>query len=111
MPALTELQMAVWSASLLLLLQVALDAVTAPAPPRLRLATLMPLAAALAMTQSTPQMTDDHEPWPVESSTLTAIKEACGATPTTPKLLSRAATVPATCVPWPLSSSAGWRGF
>src|SRR5215204_22264 len=41
-------------------------------PPRLMLATLMSSAAAFAVTQSMPQMTDDVDPEPVESSTLTA---------------------------------------
>ena len=34
-----------------------------------------------------------------------------GATPTTPVPLLRAAMVPATCVPWPLSSAAGVPGL
>ena len=62
------------------------------------------MVAACAVTQSMPQMIDDHDPAPCEVSTRTAHSRAPGATPTTPLPLSRAPTVPATWVPWPLRS-------
>src|SRR6266536_300557 len=64
-----------------------------PLPPRLMLATS--ILPALRVTQSTPQMTFDHEPAPEASSTRTAHSPAPGATPTTPVALSRAAAMPA----------------
>ena len=76
MPALTELQMAVCRASLLRLVQFAFEVVTEPEPPRLMLATRMPLAAALSVTHSTPQMTDAQEPFPNASRTFTATRPA-----------------------------------
>src|SRR3989344_9091778 len=79
----------------------------APPPPRLMLATVIgpPFAGALLVTKSSPQMTDDHVPEPELLRTRTAHSLASGATPTTPRELSAAAIVPATCVPCPLSSS------
>src|SRR6187200_1435253 len=52
-------------------------------------------------TQSRPQTYQDSSPYPSSLRILTAHSRAPGATPTTPNVLSRAATVPATCVPWP----------
>ena len=43
-----------------------------PSPPRLMLTTLMLLAAALAATQSRPQITFDSEPAPKDEKTRTA---------------------------------------
>src|SRR5262245_48546130 len=67
-----------------------------PLPPRLRLATAMSLLGSasvrVAVAQSTPQMTLDHEPLPVLSRTRTAHRRAPGATPTTPRPLSSAPT-------------------
>ena len=60
---------------------------------------------AWAVTQSTPQITDDQLPLPVSSRTRTAHSRAPGATPTTPCPSSSAAAVPATWVPWPFPSS------
>src|SRR6187455_1312414 len=71
-------------------------------PPRLILATAG--FTALALTQSMPLMTSEYEPDPLHPRTLTAVSGAPGTMPTTSRLLSRAATVPATCVPWPLQS-------
>lgn len=51
--------------------------------------------------------TPDHEPLALQLSTLTAWIVAPGATPTTSVVLSRAAMVPETCVPWPLQSLFG----
>src|SRR6266545_1898738 len=96
--------MALCSASLLELPQLPSSV---PAPPRLMLATLIPRLAALLVTQSMPQMTEDHVPEPALFSTRTEYSGAPGATPTTPTPLSLAATVPATCVPWPLPSLNG----
>src|SRR5688572_22868799 len=78
-PALTDLQMARCSASLLLFPQLALSE---PPPPRLMLTTLIVLACAV--TWSIPQMMLDQEPEPALSSTLTGTRVARGATPTTP---------------------------
>ncbi len=58
-----------------------------------------PPAAAWAVAQSIPSMTSESEPLP-SRSTRTGWTTACRATP---KVLP--ATVPATCVPWPWSSS------
>src|SRR5919108_3696789 len=71
-------------------------------PPRLMFATSMVLA--LAVTQSMPQTICEVAPEPAEFSTLTAHRRAPGATPTTPLASSLAAAIPATWVPWPLSS-------
>src|SRR5215212_7337239 len=76
-----------------------------PLPPRLMFATLMPLLAAFAVTQSIPQATEDQLPEPALLSTRTGYTVAPGATPTTPLPSSFAATVPATWVPCPLPSS------
>src|SRR5437016_10756963 len=46
----------------------------------------------------------ESDPAPVESSTFTQYGLDWGATPTTPIVLFRAEMIPATCVPWPLSS-------
>jgi His/Glu/Gln/Arg/opine family amino acid ABC transporter permease subunit len=84
-------------------------------PPRLMLATamLMPGSPSAApslysarrpVTQSTPLMTQELKPLPPASRTLTAQRRAPGATPTRPMLLSLAAAVPATWVPWPWPS-------
>lgn len=64
----------------------------------------------MAVTQSIPQTIWEVDPDPAAFSTFTAHTRAPGATPTTPMSLSRAAAVPATCEPWPLSSSAGAPG-
>lgn len=69
--------------------------------PKLMLMTCMPFA----MHQSIPLTMPLIEPDPVLPKTLTAYKEASGAPPTTPMLLSKAAIIPAQCVPWPWSSS------
>ncbi len=63
------------------------------------------MVSALAVTQSTPAMTQDKYPRPYASKTLTPQRRAPGATPTTPMLLSTAAAVPPTWVPWPWSSA------
>ena len=60
--------------------------------------------AALAVTQSMPLITPDQLPLPLQPSTFTPVSGAPGATPTTSLASSRAAIVPATCVPWPLQS-------
>src|SRR5687767_8534016 len=57
------------------------------------------------VTQSIPHTSHETKPLPLWSSTLTDHRRTPGATPTTPMLLSRAPTMPATCVPWPLPSS------
>ncbi|MCZ0979574.1 hypothetical protein O1L60_12190 [Streptomyces diastatochromogenes] len=77
---------------------------SAPSPPRLMFATLMPYRAALFASQLSPQMMLEVLPLPLAPSTFTAYSRAPGATPTTSSALSRAATVPATWVPWPLLS-------
>jgi hypothetical protein len=97
-PALTELQIA-WRS--------ALDAHEVPAEPpplRLMLTTVIPLAAAFAVTQSIPQMIQPQDPLAPAPRTFTDQIRAPGATPTTPSPLSIAPMVPATCVPWPLLS-------
>ena len=68
-PAAVERQIALWSASALVLPQL-LSLV--PTPPRLMLATLMLSAAAFAVTQSMPQITCAQVPEPLASSTFTA---------------------------------------
>src|SRR5574341_623746 len=62
---------------------------------------------ALAVTQSTPAITPLVVPLPPQPSTLTPWSGAPGATPTTSWVLSFAATVPDTWVPWPLQSLLG----
>lgn len=59
----------------------------------------------LAATWSTPAITPEVEPLPLELSTLTGTTVAPAATPITPMSLSMAAMVPATWLPWPLPSS------
>ena len=56
-----------------------------------------------AITQSIPAITSLARPSPFESSTLTLISIAPGATPTLSgsDASPLAATMPATCVPWP----------
>ena len=49
--------------------------------------------------QSRPQTYHDSSPLPLELRMRTAQRRTPGATPTTPTVLSRAPTVPATCVP------------
>ena len=49
-------------------------------------------------------MTVASDPLPDWSSTFTQNSFAAGATPTTSMVLSRAPTIPATCVPCPASS-------
>src|SRR5205823_9088842 len=76
-------------------------------PPRLMLITSIPYRVA----QTIPLATDDQEPAPFASSTFTAYRVASGATPMTPNPLSRAAMMPATCVPCPWSSNASLLPF
>ena len=71
----------------------------------LMFATLIPFAVAFAVTQSTPQSTLEVVPVPAFPRTRTDQSGAPGATPTTPVASSFAASVPATCVPWPLPSA------
>ena len=47
-------------------------------------------SARRSVTQSMPAMTQEFEPLPLASSTFTAQMRAPGATPTTPRSLSRA---------------------
>src|SRR2546427_13106632 len=60
-PAVTEPQIALCNASLLVLPQLPSSD---PLPPRLIFATLMPRRAAFAVTQSIPQMIHDQKPLP-----------------------------------------------
>src|SRR4051812_23835854 len=70
-------------------------------PPRLMLATAGAPGWWFPVTQSTPAMTPAVLPLPAQSSTRTATSRTPGATPYwLPPM------VPATCVPWPLQSSA-----
>src|SRR3989344_1186125 len=96
-PASRARQIALCSASLLDKPQLPSDR---PPPPRLMLATVIgpPFCGARLVMKSRPQITDDHVPEPSLSRTRTAQSLASGATPTTPRLLSAAAMVPATCV-------------
>ncbi len=58
--------------------------------------------------QTMPSMTSAIQPLPSASNALTGMIWAAGATPAMPlPLLARAAMIPATWVPWPLSSLAG----
>ena len=57
-----------------------------------------------ARIQSSPHTYHESSPYPSALRIRTAQMRAPGATPTTPVVLSSAATVPATCVPWPFSS-------
>ena len=68
-PLTTELQIATWSASLFVWPQLPSSAEFWKR--RLMLATLMPVTAAFAVTQSMPQMTVESVPEPCESSTRT----------------------------------------
>jgi hypothetical protein len=58
-------------------------------------------AAWLPVTQSMPAMTPESVPLPEQSSTRTGTRVTFFATP-----YVEPPTVPATCVPWPLQSSA-----
>ena len=64
------------------------------------LATAGAPAAWFWVTQSTPAMTPELEPLPLQSSTRTATRRTSWATP-----YVSPPTVPATWVPWPLQSS------
>src|SRR5204862_5978906 len=92
-PAATELQIALCRASALVLPQLPSSV---PPPAMLLFATLMPLAAAFAVTQSTPHNRLEVVPLPELSSTLTDHSGAPGATPTPPAASSFAAAIPAT---------------
>src|SRR4051812_19244221 len=99
-PAEVARQIAWYSGSSVMAHEVGLG----PALPTLMFATLMPCACALAATQSMPQMRPDSVPVPAAPRTFTDTIFGPGATPTTPPPPLPAAIVPATCVPWPLSS-------
>src|SRR4051812_13044972 len=79
-----------------------------PVPPRLMLATETSLVGSesvrVLVAQSIPQITCDDVPLPCAFRTLAAKSLVPGATPTTPDPLFRAPIVPATWLPWPLSS-------
>ena len=65
------------------------------------------MRAPWSAAQTMPAATSTSLPEPVESSTLTGRIDASGATPDSARPLpSTSATVPATCVPCPLSSTA-----
>src|SRR3954447_18693460 len=100
-PAAVAAQIALCSASLLAAPQLPS---LAPAPATLMFATRMFSAAAFAATQLMPHSSCDSVPDADLLSTLTAYSRVPGATPTTPLPSSRAPTMPATLVPWPLSS-------
>jgi hypothetical protein len=68
MPAATELQIARWRASSFVLPQ---SPSSDPLPPRLMFATLTFSRDALAVTQSMPHATDDHDPEPALFNTRT----------------------------------------
>ena len=70
-------------------------------PPRLMLATAGAPATWLPVTQSMPAITPEFEPLPAQSRTRTATRLTPLATP-----YAEPPTVPATCVPCPLQSSA-----
>src|SRR5215813_8149604 len=78
------------------LLTAVSSALDAP-PPRLMLATAG--AMKLVRTQSTPDITPEVEPEPLQSSTRTPRGSELFATPVVEPPI-----VPATCVPWPLQS-------
>src|SRR5262245_6593640 len=59
------------------------------------------LGSCCARIQSSPQTHHDSRPAPLEFRMRTAHRRTPGATPTTPIVLSRAPTVPATWVPCP----------
>ncbi len=70
-------------------------------PPRLRLMTRAPWSAA----QTIPAATFDDTPLPFASSTRTGRMRTLGAAPAMPRpLFTRAAMIPATCVPCPSGS-------
>src|SRR5262245_64953673 len=78
-------------------------------PPLLQLfdstRTLAPVAAAAWITNSIALIESASVPLPVASRNLDAMMLVVQLTPTTPvPLLPSAPMVPATCVPWPLSS-------
>src|SRR3954462_14104117 len=73
----------------------------------LMFATRMFQAAAFAVTQSMPHRICESVPLAFEFSTFTLTIRVPGATPVTTVPVSRAARMPATFVPWPLSSFAG----
>src|SRR5213075_2687825 len=98
MPLATEPQIALCNASALVLPQLPSSA---PLPPRLMFATLMPRLGPFAATQSRPQITHELRPVPAALSTFTAYSGVLGATPTTPLASSLAPMVPATCEPCP----------
>src|SRR5919202_472404 len=79
--------------------RTAASRVASTPPPSLMFATAG--LTALAVTQSMPAVTPAVSPLPVQSSTRTATSCTPFATPYRPP-----PTVPATCVPWPLQSSA-----
>ena len=56
------------------------------------------------VTQSIPHAIHEIRLEPEAVKTRTDHSRAPGATPTTPRSLSSAPTIPATCVPWPCSS-------
>src|SRR5439155_1591447 len=97
----TERQIAECRASALVLPQLPSSW---PTPPRLIFATRTLSKAEFAVTKSMPQMTEDQVPVPAESRTFTAIRRTPGTTPTTPAPSFFAPMIPATWVPWPLSS-------
>ncbi len=74
-----------------------------PLVPSDRLMATMLNAVRLATTHSTPAVTFAIEPLPRRSRTLTPTRLAAGATPEFGEA-TLAAMVPATWVPWPLSS-------
>src|SRR3954464_6235558 len=78
-----------------------------PLPTMLMFATRMLYAAAFAVTQSMPHRICESVPLDFEFSTFTLTIRVPGATPVTTVPLSRAARIPATFVPCPLSSFAG----
>ncbi|GAB3811010.1 hypothetical protein GCM10027605_50330 [Micromonospora zhanjiangensis] len=80
-------------------LATALSSVVLAPPPRLMFATAG--LTALAVTQLTPATTPEVLPLPEQSSTRTPTSRTALATP-----YEVPPTVPATCVPWPLQSSA-----
>ncbi len=62
------------------------------------------LGSRWAVIQSRPQTYHETRPAPLEFRIRTAHRRTPGATPTTPRPLSIAPTMPATCVPWPFPS-------
>src|SRR3954465_13401388 len=103
MPVATERQIAWCSASLLVMPQLPSFL---PLPVRLMLATRVFQPAALAGTQHMPHRICESVPVAFEFRTFTDTIRVPGATPATTEPVSRAAMIPATLVPWPLSSFA-----